>query len=109
MNKHIAIGAVSAVVLCAVLLFGAFGSDWFQGQSDNVAYDDEGNPVPQPVPFDPDTSSGAVSTDSLNYVVFEKYGPLLVVLAVLMFGAIVGGVCIAREETEKDDDSEVSE
>ena len=109
MNKHVAIGAVSAVVLCAVLLFGVFGSDWFQGQSEDVVYDENGKPVPQPIEFDPDTSSGHIDTGSLNYVVFEQYGPLLIVLAILMFGAIVGGVCIAREETEKDENEEVSE
>jgi len=46
---------------------------------------------------------GNMDTNSLNYALFEKYGPLLLILALLMFGAMIGGVCIAREEGEHND------
>ena len=46
---------------------------------------------------------GTLKENSLNYGVFEAYGPLLIVLALLMFGAMVGGICVAREEVENDD------
>ncbi|MBR2394115.1 MAG: hypothetical protein IKA98_01240, partial [Candidatus Methanomethylophilaceae archaeon] len=47
--------------------------------------------------------SGELKEESLSYTVFEKYGVILLPLALLMFGAMVGGVCISREEVESDD------
>ena len=45
-------------------------------------------------------------TNSINYQLFEEFGPILLVLALLMFGSIIGGVYIAKEddneETEED-------
>ncbi len=52
---------------------------------------------------DPSDEDQGLKENSLNYQVFEHYGPLLIVLAMLMFGAMVGGICISREENETDD------
>jgi hypothetical protein len=35
---------------------------------------------------------------SINYQLFEEFGPILLVLALLMFGSIIGGVYIAKED-----------
>ena len=56
----------------------------------------------QEQPFAPE--DGDLSERSINYVLFEEYGPILLVLALLMFGAIIGGVYIAREDDEDDTD-----
>ena len=47
--------------------------------------------------------NGELVENSLAYTVFEKYGIVLLPLALLMFGAMIGGVCISREEVESDD------
>jgi len=57
---------------------------------------------PQEQPFAPD--DGVLPENSINYVLFEEYGPILLVVALLMFGAILGGVYIAREDDEDDSD-----
>ena len=93
--KHLALGAAVAVALVAVLAVGIYATTW-----------DMPNDAPQDITYDPDTSSGDLDHNSLNYVIFEHYGPLLIVLAVLMFGAMVGGICIAREEVERDEESQ---
>ena len=42
-----------------------------------------------------------LSQNSLPYVIFEQYGFVLIPLAILMFGAMVGGVVISKEEVEE--------
>ncbi len=44
------------------------------------------------------TEDGKLKENSLAYTVFEQYGLVLIPLALLMFGAMVGGVVISREE-----------
>ena len=46
-------------------------------------------------------STGELKENSLPYAVFEKYGFVLIPLAILMFGAMVGGVVISKEEVEE--------
>jgi len=58
---------------------------------------------PNGVPFTPE-DDGTLDTGSLPYVLFEEYGPVLLVLAILMFGAIIGGAYIAKEDDEDDTD-----
>jgi NADH:ubiquinone oxidoreductase subunit 6 (subunit J) len=98
MNKKVAIGAGVAALLMVVCVASVFATNW----DEYMNYDD-----PQDIPFDDVVidNGGDQSLDpsSLNYALFEKYGPLLLVLAVLMFGAMIGGVCIAREEGEHND------
>lgn len=94
MKKRVAAGIALGVVLLSVLTVSVFMTDW-----DNM------NDSPENIPYDGDVvdEDGNIDTSSLNYNLLEKYGPLLIVLAILMFGAMIGGVCVAREEVENDD------
>lgn len=47
--------------------------------------------------------SGVLQENSIAHVIFEKNGALIFVLAILMFSAMIGGVCISREEVDTDD------
>lgn len=94
MNKKIAVGIGVAALLLVVCGASIFETDW----------DDYTNESPENIPFTGVVDEeGNIDENSLNYNIFEKYGPLLLVLALLMFGAIIGGVCIAREEEDNDD------
>ena len=106
MSKRAGVGIGVAVVLLAALGVCIFATSWdgmdeqhsipFNGNGENgdhsSAYVD---------PTDPDNEE--LNHNSLNWQVFEHYGPLLIILALLMFGAMVGGICISREENETDD------
>lgn len=101
MSKKVVVGVAASVVLLAILMVGIATIDW----NNFTGYD-----TPQPVPtIDPEgdqgiiDDSGNVKENSLAYTVFEKYGLVLIPLALLMFGAMIGGVCISREEVEADD------
>jgi NADH:ubiquinone oxidoreductase subunit 6 (subunit J) len=95
MNKKVLVGIGVAAALLAVLALSVMATEW-----DEYAT----NESPENIDFigtvDED---GVMNQNSLNYALFENYGPLLLILALLMFGAMIGGVCIAREESEHDD------
>ena len=57
------------------------------------------------VPFGLD-GDGTLADNSINYQMFEVWGPILLVLGSLMFGAIIAGVCISREERDKKEEEE---
>ena len=76
--KRTAFGATVAVAIFAVL-----------ADDDDSIYTDD--------------SKETLREDSLAYSIFEKYGIIMVPLAVLLFGAMIGGVVISREEVEHDD------
>lgn len=100
-SKKVFVGAAVSVILLAVLVVGIASVDWDQHTNSDV---------PESIP-DIDTSgpdniydeNGDLREDSLAYTVFEKYGLVLIPLALLMFGAMIGGVVISREEVEADD------
>lgn len=100
-SKKVVVGATVSIILLAVLVVGIASVDW-----DDYTTSD----VPESIP-DIDTSgpdniyddNGDLREDSLAYTVFEKYGLVLIPLALLMFGAMIGGVVISREEVEADD------
>ncbi|MDR2698425.1 MAG: hypothetical protein LBB30_01940 [Candidatus Methanoplasma sp.] len=95
MNKKTAMGVCVAAMLLTVLALSVMMTDW----DDHVT-----NESPEGIDFIGVTDEdGNMDPNSLNYALFEKYGPLLLILALLMFGAMIGGVCIAREEGEHDD------
>ncbi len=113
-NKKMIVGATAAVLLLAVLAVGIFSVDW----SDYTTSD---TPQEQPTfPTDDEDSiwemdeDGNYVTDengdkvlkeeSLAYTIFEEYGLILIPLALLMFGAMVGGVVISREDDVDDSD-----
>ena len=56
---------------------------------------------PESIPFGLD-GDGALAENSINYQMFEVWGPVLLVLGTLMFGAIIAGVCISKEEEKKE-------
>jgi NADH:ubiquinone oxidoreductase subunit 6 (subunit J) len=98
MSKKAVIGLGVSALLLVVIAVGVFGTDW----SDYTESD-----TPEPVPVFPSDDSDTdiwdgdkLKEESLSYIVFEKYGLILLPLALLMFGAMVGGVVIAREEME---------
>ena len=99
MSKKAAAGLGVAVVLLITLSACVYMTDW-----DGLGYGDE----MYTIDFGTHESSTSHSIyddfeASLNYKIFEEYGPLLLVLAMLMFGAMVGGICVAREEDESVD------
>ncbi|MDR1690872.1 MAG: hypothetical protein LBR42_03380 [Candidatus Methanoplasma sp.] len=95
MNKKVAIGIGVSAMLLVVLAASVVATDW-----NNYVT----NESPEGIDFTGVTDeTGEMDQNSLNYALFEKYGPLLLILALLMFGAMIGGVCIAREEGEHDD------
>ena len=98
MSKKVVIGATVSVILLAVLVVGIATVDWDDYTSSDT---------PQEIPdIDPDMvydENGELVENNLAYTVFEKYGIVLLPLALLMFGAMIGGVCISREEVESDD------
>jgi len=111
MNKKAAMGLGVAAALLAVLSLSVMATDWdvfdlnespesidFTGEMIEVVNDD-GEPI---LDADGETQY-AMNENSLNFALFEGYGPLMLILALLMFGAMIGGVCIAREESEHDD------
>ena len=95
MNKKVAIGAGVAALLLIVCMGSVFATDW----DSHMKYNE-----PQNIPFtDVVDETDTLNPQSLNYNLFEKYGRVLLFLAVLMFGAMIGGVCISREESDDDD------
>ncbi|UAL07895.1 MAG: hypothetical protein KRP56_01130 [Candidatus Methanogranum gryphiswaldense] len=96
MNKKVAIGVGVTALLMAVCVAGVFATEW----NDYMNYDE-----PQEVPYtDVVDDQGEIDESSLNYNLFEVYGPVLLILAILMFGAMIGGICIAREDWEGEQD-----
>ena len=89
MNKRNAFIAVIAIVVVCGLAASAITYDWGT---------DGG---PQQVPFGLD-GNGELAENSINYQMFEVWGPVLLILGTLMFGAIIAGVCISKEEEKKE-------
>ena len=100
MNKRVAIGAGVAVVLLLVLAAGVYSVDWSKQNSSDAPHEIPTFPTDDGDSIWVDEDKTQLRHDSLAYSIFEKYGMILVPLAILMFGAMVGGVCISREEVE---------
>ena len=83
--------AVSVMIMFSVV---AFSNEWI--------VDDYNQTPMNPQEFAPGDSG--LSEDSINYRLFEENGPVLMILALLMFGAIIGGVYIAKEDEDNDSD-----
>ena len=93
MSKKAIVGAILAFALVCILLASVISFDW------GVA----GGPVQVPFGLD---QNGNLPVNSINFQMFEVFGPVLMVLAVLMFGAIIAGVCISKEEEKKKEGQE---
>ena len=101
--KRKAIGATVAVAIFAVLAISVLSVNWADYTESDVP-----NELPTFVTDDDDSiytddSKETLREDSLAYSIFEKYGIIMVPLAVLLLGAMIGGVVISREEVEHDD------
>jgi NADH:ubiquinone oxidoreductase subunit 6 (subunit J) len=95
MTKRKLIGAVVAVFALTVLASAVFATGW-----GDLTVNDSPERLPT---FDPYEDENEISTDSLTYVVFETYGPMVALLSLVMFGAMVGAICVAKEEVDDDD------
>jgi len=104
MDKRSLIPSV-ILALAVMVMFSAaaFSSDWFQHEDEEGNFYDHNATPPKPQEFAP--GENGLSEQSINYMLFENFGPILLVLALLMFGSIIGGVYIAREDdtTEEED------
>ena len=92
MNKKNAACAIVALAVIGILIASAVTYDWGV----------EGGPTP--VPFG--LSDGSLAENSINFQMFEVWGPVLLILGTVMFGAIIAGVCISKEEEAKEEDEE---
>lgn len=91
MSKGKKILALIIALGMAVILIGGFiAADW-------NTFDE-----PQSVPFAPE--DGELPHDSINYVLFEEWGPIMLVLGAVMFGAIIAGVTLSKEEDEEEEE-----
>ena len=91
-KKAFLCGLVALVMVCG-LAGSVISYDW--GMDQGI----------EKVPFGLD-GDGMLADNSINYQMFEVWGPVLLVLGTLMFGAIIAGVCISREEREKEEGEE---
>lgn len=90
MNKQALIPSI--VITAAVVLIFAVAA-----VSDEWQYDYDTDP--ESIDF-----TDGSDASSINHVLFEDYGPMLLILGLLMFGAVIGGVYIAKEDDEDDSD-----
>ncbi len=99
MSKRNSIGLIVVGLLLTILVLAIMSTDFGQ------TYD---SPQPLPTVVNSDISEDyniydgdELKENSLPYAIFEQYGFVLIPLAVLMFGAMVGGVVISKEEVEE--------
>ena len=93
MNKRNVICGIIAIAVVCGLAASALTYDW--DMKDGAT----------PIPFGLN-ADGTLAENSINYVMFEVWGPILLVLGTLMFGAIIAGVCISKEEEAKKEGEE---
>ncbi len=89
MNKRTLACGIIALAVVIGLAASAISYDWGM----------DGGPIPIPFGLE---SDGTLAENSINYQMFEVWGPVMLVLGTLMFGAIIAGVCISREEEKKE-------
>ncbi len=87
MSKKTTTALVLAFLLGVALLGTVATVDWGAGDDINS------------IPFNPVEGDPAFA-DSLNYALFEDYGAVVIVMGLLMFAAILGGVYLAKEDLE---------
>ncbi len=100
MSKRVAIGASVAVVLLLVFVAGICSTNWSDINSNDGPHEIPTFPTDDGDSIWADEDKNELKENSLAYTIFEKYGIILIPLALLMFGAMVAGVCISREEVE---------
>ena len=98
MNRKAA--AILAIVMIASVASIGIFTEWNDLGTD-VKYVDSPEQMGA-IPFTPG-EDGVLAPKSLNAVLFDDYGALIIVLGIVMFTAMVAGVCISREEEDSDD------
>ena len=83
-KKAVAVGALLAVAMIFILTMMILSNGW---TGDEIT----------PVPYGPEP-------DGLSWALFETYGPMMVLVSALLFGAIIAGAAIARGEKKEDDE-----
>ena len=101
-SKKAAFGICVSAMLFAVCFAGIFATNW-EDQTDNA-----GNSLTDDMESIPYTAGedGTLDENSLNFALFEQYGPVLLFLAICMFGGMIGAVCIARENRGSNEEVE---
>ena len=99
MNRKAA--AILAIVMIASVASIGIFTEW-NDLGTGVAYVDSPPEEDNAIPFTPG-EDGVLAPGSLNAVLFDQYGVLIIVLGIVMFTAMVAGVCISREEEDTDD------
>ena len=89
-KKAVIPGVALAVALVLVFSVAAVSDDWAIDKDAEM----------EKWEFQPE--GGTLSDNSVNHILFEEYGPILLMLALLMFGSIIGGVYISKEDDEDD-------
>lgn len=92
MSKKAIMGGVFALAMVAIIIVGVTTIDWGF----------ETNDEPVSVPFAPE-ADGSLSHDSINYVLFEEWGPVMLILGAVMFGAIIAGVTLSKEDDDEEE------
>lgn len=93
MSKKAIMGGVVALAMMAIIVIGVATVDWGF----------EKNEEPSSVPFAPD-ADGNLSENSINYVLFEEWGPVMLILGAVMFGAIIAGVTLSKEDEDEEEE-----
>ncbi len=88
MSRKTTTALVLTLVLGVVLVGTAATVDW--GSGDTI----------HSIPFNPAEGDDTALAESLNHALFEEYGPVVMVMGLLMFAAILGGVYLAKEDLE---------
>jgi len=86
-RKAIAAGGILSIALIVVLILMILSGGFS---------DDLGN-APESIPYGPEPNG-------LSFALFETYGSLMFVVAMLLFGAIIAGAAIARGEKKDGED-----
>lgn len=94
-TKGLIVSGVLVVVLVLAIVTTDFVTEYDSPQG--IPTDTTGHDDSQDI-YDGD---GNLKPNSLPYAIFEQYGFVLIPLAVLMFGAMVGGVVVSKEEVEE--------
>ena len=89
-KKAVIPGVAVGLALVLVFSIAALSDDWAFDKSES----------PSGIEFQPE--GGELGTGSIGYVLFEEYGHIMLILALLMFGSIIAGVCISKEDDEHD-------
>jgi hypothetical protein len=88
-KKSLMIGIAVAATLLVMLSAVAVSDEWSgMDEMTKIEYtlDDE----------------GVAAEGSLNFVLFEEHGHVMFILALLLFGAIIGGAYVAKEGDDDD-------